>query len=291
MPPLQATELGRPVRSHHHRETLHRISSTATMPPFRATLFVPLAAAVAWTGAAVQEGGARSLRRAMRRGLAGLALAAAVLAHAPARAQGAQASLDLQVVDTESGEPLAGAIVHLDGIPRAVSDSTGRVVIRGLGPGRHLLQVFMLGHRASAPEIEIAGGEVVPLVVELEPEALVLPGVAGTSVRGGTAESRGVRRGGGWYLGRAELERSGARRLSELLIRIGALQPNGHLRQARCAPKLVGDMQEIPGADIDFFPIQDLDRVEVYSVSALPPEFGGSVAGNCGIVAVWTRHD
>ncbi|MFL5537954.1 MAG: carboxypeptidase regulatory-like domain-containing protein [Longimicrobiaceae bacterium] len=236
-------------------------------------------------------GGARSPRRGMRRVLAVLALAAAALAHAPARAQGGGATVDVQVTDAESGEPVAGATVHLDGVPRAVSDSTGRIVIRGLGPGRHLLEVFMLGRRAVAPEIEVAGGEVLSLEVVLEPEPVAVPGVAVISVRGGTADARAVRRGGGRYLTRAEIARSGARRLSELLIRIGALQPNGHLRQARCAPKLVADGRLMLDADIDFFPIQDLDAVEVYSIAVVPPEFGGSVAGNCGIVAVWTRHD
>ena len=235
------------------------------MRPFRAAFLSPLAAAVA----------------------------AVVLAHAPARAQGGggDATVDVQVTDAESGEPLAGATLHLDGVPRAVSDSTGRIVIHGLWPGRHLLEVFMLGRRAVTPEIEVAGGEVLSLEVVLEPEPVAVPGVAATSVRGGTADARAVRRGGGRYLTRAEIANSRASRLSELLIRIGALQPNGRLRMARCAPKLVADGVMISGADIDIFPIQDLEAVEVYSIGAVPPEFGGSVAGNCGIVAVWTRHD
>ncbi|MFL5384824.1 MAG: carboxypeptidase regulatory-like domain-containing protein [Longimicrobiaceae bacterium] len=235
------------------------------------------------------KGGARGVRRV----LAGLALAATVLAHVPARAQAhwGDASVDLQVTDAESGAPVAGATVHLDGIPRAVSDSTGRVILRGLGPGRHLLEVIMPGRRAVAPEIEIAGGEVLSLEVVLEPEAFILPPVVATSVPGGTADARGVRRGGGWYLRRADIVNSRATRLSQLLIRIGALQPNGRLRMARCAPKLVADGVMITGADIDIFPIQDLEAVEVYSIGAVPPEYGGSIAGDCGIVAVWTRHD
>jgi hypothetical protein len=227
----------------------------------------------------------------MRRVLAGLALGVAILAHAPARAQGAGASLALQVIDGESKAPLAGATVYLDGVPRGVSDSTGRVILRGLEPGRHLLEVVMIGRRSEAPEVEIPGGGVLSLEVELEPQAVVLPEVVVTPGRGGTAEVRGIRRGGGWRLGRAAIANSRASRLSELLIRIGALQPNGRLRMARCAPKLVADGVLITGADIDIFPIQDLDAVEIYSIGIVPPEFGGSVAGNCGIVAVWTRHD
>lgn len=252
------------------------------MPCFRATPALPHAHAPVTEARRVST---------PRRVLASLALAAALLAHAPARAQGGGATVDVQVTDAEKGAPLAGATVHLDGVPRAVSDSTGRIVLHGLGPGRHLLAVVMVGRRAVTPEIEIAGGEVLTLEVMLEPEPVKVPGVQGTSARGGTAQEHAMRRGGGHYLGRAEIAKSGARRLSELLIRIGALQPNGRLRMARCAPKLVADGVMITNADIDIFPIQDLEAVEVYSIGAVPPEFGGSLAGDCGIVAVWTRHD
>ena len=42
--------------------------------------------------------------------------------------------------------------------------------------------------------------------------------------------------------------------------------------------------------DLDIFPIQDVEAVEVFSIGGVPPEYGGSLAGVCGVVAVWTRY-
>ena len=229
---------------------------------------------------------ALDLRRALA---ATLVAACAVLSSAPALAQG-NASVDLQVTDGETGAPLAGATVRLDGVIRAVSDTTGRVVLLGLEPGRHLLDVAMLGRRAVSPEIEIARGESVVLEVVLESEAVVLPGVEASSRRRSASVIRAGRGRGGRRIGRNEIARSTATRLGELLIRLGALQPDGHLRQARCGPRVVADGIMLGDTDLDIFPVQDVEAVEIYSIGGVPPEFGGSLAGVCGVVAVWTRH-
>jgi hypothetical protein len=226
---------------------------------------------------------------ALRWMLAGAVLAAAVLSPARALAQG-DASVDLQVTDGETGAPLAGATVRLNGVVRAVSDTTGRVFLLGLVPGRHQLDVAMLGRRAVSPEIEIAGGETLNLEVVLEPEAVELPGVEVSSARGGGSAMHGRSRRGGWHVGRDEIARSRATRLSELLVRVGALRPNGHLRQADCRPRLVADRIVLGETSLDIFPVQDLEAVEVFSVGAVPAEYGGSLAGQCGVVVVWTRH-
>jgi hypothetical protein len=220
---------------------------------------------------------------------AAVVAACAVLSPAPALAQG-DGSVDLQVTDGETGAPLAGATVRLDGVVRAVSDTTGRVFLFGLGPGRHLIDVAMLGRRAVSPEIEIAGGEALVLEVVLETEDVALPGVAASARRGGAPGIRGPRGRPGRRIGRDELARSTTTRLGELLIRLGALQPNGHLRQARCGPKVVADGILLGDTDLDIFPVQDVEAVEIFSIGAVPPEYGGTIAGVCGVVAVWTRH-
>lgn len=248
------------------------------MPPSRAALLAPPASVIC----------SDAQKRRIQRVLAGLALAATVLVHAPVRAQGTFASLDLQVIDAESKAPLAGATVHLDGVPRAVSDGTGRVFLRGLEPGRHQLEVVMLGRRPDDSEIEIGGGWILSLQVELAPQPVALPGVVVTRERGGRAEGRGARRRSRWHVERAEIASSGARRLSELLIRKGALQPNRHIRS--CAPSIVIDRQRMVDFDMDAIPIHDVETVDVYPIGFVPSEYGGIVAGNCGIVVVRTRH-
>jgi hypothetical protein len=229
-----------------------------------------------------------SLSPALRLLLAGAVLAAAVLSPARVLAQGA-ASVDLRVTDGETGGPLAGAMVRLDGVPRAVSDTTGRVFLYGLEPGRHLIDVAMVGRRVVAPEVEVAGGEVLSLEVVLEPEAVALPGVEVFVPRGGEEPWREARRRAGRYVGRDEIARSRARLLSELLIRIGALQPDGRLRHARCVPRVVADGIALTGTSVDIFPLEDVEAVLVYNAD-VPPEYGGTAAGSCGVIAVWTRH-
>ena len=226
--------------------------------------------------------------RTLRRLLALAAAAACACLPARAWAQGGEAAVDLQVTDGETGAPLAGATVRLDGVPRAVSDTLGRVLLHGLAPGRHLMDVAMVGRRPVSPEIEVAVGEVLALEVVLDYDAVQLDPVEVTSPRrhgGGGAAYRGM---GRWF-GREEILRSGARKLSELLVIVGAIQPNGRMRAARCGPRVFADGILISGGNLDVFPVQDIEAVQVFSNSNVPPEYGGTASG-CGVVMVWTRH-
>jgi hypothetical protein len=226
----------------------------------------------------------------LRRMLAAVVVAICIaLSPAAVLAQG-DASVDLQVTDGETGGPLAGATVRLDGVVRAVSDTTGRVVLLGLEPGRHLIDVTMLGRHTVSPEIEIARGDALVLEVVLETEDVALPEVKASSRRRSASVIRAGRGRGGRHIGRNEIARSTTTRLGELLIRLGALQPNGHLRQARCAPRVVADGVVLGETDLDIFPVQDVEAVDVFSIGAVPPEYGGTLAGVCGVVAVSTRH-
>jgi hypothetical protein len=103
----------------------------------------------------------------------------------------------------------------------------------------------------------------------------------------GVREAR--RRAAGRYVGRDEIARSHARLLSELLVRIGALQPDGRLRHARCVPRVVADGIVLTGTSVDIFPVEDVEAVQIYNAD-VPPEYGGTAAGSCGVIAVWTRH-
>jgi hypothetical protein len=80
------------------------------------------------------------------------------------------------------------------------------------------------------------------------------------------------------------------RRLSQLLVRIGAMQPNRRGQQVSCVPRLVADGIMLGETSVDIIPVQDVEAVEVFSNGDMPAEFGGTSAGACGLIAVWTRH-
>lgn len=259
------------------------------MPRFRLPFASPSAAAPAASAGGTRTDGTRAAARAFRWMLAG-ALLACVLCPAPARAQG-NAALDVQVTDGETGGPLAGATVRLDGVMRAVSDTAGRAFLYGLTPGHHQLDVAMVGRRVVSPTIEIAGGEVLNLEVVLDAEAVDLPrlDVPPPPLGDGGSGMHPRKRGAGRFIGREEIVASRVTRLTELLVRIGALQPNGRLRQSHCDPRIVADGIVLSGSTIDIIPVQDLEAVQVYN-GDVPVEFGGTVGGVCGVIAVWTRH-
>jgi hypothetical protein len=222
--------------------------------------------------------------------LAGLVLAAAALAHPPALAQG-HASVELRVVEKETGAPLAGATVRLNGVRRAWSDTTGYALLAGLEPGRHQLEVEMVGRRTDSLVVHVAAGAVVPLEVMLEIEPVVLPTVGVIAPPRRPQGMPGPRRwGGGRYYDRPLIERMRIRRLSQLLVRIGAMQPSRRGQQVPCVPRLVVDGIMLGETSVDIIPVQDVEVVEVFSNGDMPPQFGGTSAGVCGLVAVWTRH-
>ena len=94
-------------------------------------------------------------------------------ASGPVAAQ--SATLTGQVTDAETGQPLVGANVFLDGTMRgAATDSVGRFRLDGIPPGVYQLVASMVGYRAQRREVALADGEAhtVPFALSPEPVAL-----------------------------------------------------------------------------------------------------------------------
>jgi hypothetical protein len=242
-----------------------------------------------------------------------LALAAAVLllAAAPGRAQ--SGAVELVVTDAETGAPLAGAVVRLDGGSAGVSDAGGHVHLDGLAPGVHSLEVEMMGHTTLQPQVEIAAGQVLELEVVLDPAAIRIPAITAEAspVDGpGNALSRAFSRtrgAGGILITREEIRRSRASRLSELLGKVpgvrmmfgsgGAVATfNGSGGPEsialgnpgkRCVAQVFMDGVILRNPSVDIISLQDLESVEVYP-HVVPAEFSGSNAG-CGVIVLHTR--
>jgi hypothetical protein len=253
-------------------------------------------------------------RRAQAFALRPLALLAAVLllAAAPARAQSGGA-VELVVTDPETGAPLPGASVRVDGDPAGVSDSGGRVRLEGLSAGAHFIEVEMVGRHSMQPQVEVSPGQTLELEVLLGAADVRLPEVqveAQPDEGPGNAISRAFARtrGTGMLISRGQIERSRARRLSELLGKVpgvrvvygsgGAvatmqgsggpdpISSGGSIGQ-RCVAQVYMDGVQLRSPSLDIVAIQDLDAVEVY-LHVVPAEYSGSNAG-CGVIVLHTR--
>jgi len=75
-----------------------------------------------------------------------------------------------QVVDHETGEKLAGAMVKVDGAEKCVfTDFDGQFEITGLTPGNYKLEVSLISYNSNnIKELKLVGGDQKALKVELK---------------------------------------------------------------------------------------------------------------------------
>ena len=154
-----------------------------------------------------------------------LALAAAL----PAAAQG-PGSVLVQVLAAESGAPLAGAQVRIDGVGRGATDARGIVRVTGLAPGRHRLEVGALDRESREFPLQVGGAEETEVEVSLAPTAVRIAGVSGVAAaRPRTPGLRGfyerMERGtSGYFVGREEIDRSQTGRFTDLFRSVPNVQ-------------------------------------------------------------------
>lgn len=242
-----------------------------------------------------------------------LALAGALLlAAAPARAQSTGA-VEMVVIDAETGGPLAGASVRVDGEPRGVSDAGGYVAVEGLAPGPHEVVVEMMGRSSVQPRVELAAGQVFGLEVLMEPAAIPIPPITARAPPEsalGDAVSREAARthGTGIFISREQIRRSRAERVSDLLGKVpgvrvvygfgGAMAtfpgggPDGAAAAAagpggRCTAQVYLDGVVLRNPGLDAVSVHDLESVEIYP-HIVPAAYGGLTAG-CGVIVLHIR--
>jgi carboxypeptidase family protein/TonB-dependent receptor-like protein len=249
-----------------------------------------------------------------------LLLALCACAPAPAAAQ-TGASLLVQVTAAESGAPLFGAQVTVDGRARGATDAGGVLRVEGLSAARHRVAVTLLGRRTRDFTLELPAGEATEVEVQLEPDPVTLRGVeaeAAPQPRSPALRAfynRMRNSSVGYFVGREEIEAQRGKRFTDLFRRIPNVQvahgcagwmirfnragpgrkPSESeeacdVETADCPPRWYVD--GVP-ANVDLSPdmmfrIPDIEGIEVYS-GIVPVEFGGGQAG-CGVIAVWTRE-
>jgi len=227
------------------------------------------------------------------------ALLALGIAAALARPAAAQFPPEVRgrVVARAGGAPVAGARVEVvDGDARAVAGADGAFVLRGLVPGTHELRARALGYRERRARVEAVNGQVTRVVVELDAVPALLDRVVVTD-----SGSRGA--AGATVFARADVERSGARDVGELVEdaagvvvtrRGGPGSPAHASIRGGSANQVLVLVDGVPinepltgNADLSAVPLEAVERVTVLR-GAQSARYGGQALS--GVIAVETRR-
>jgi hypothetical protein len=215
-------------------------------------------------------------------------------------AQGSpSAILEGQIVDSISGDPIAGVLVRMDTGPETFTDERGRFRLIGLTPGRHLFAMLSADCRITWGQVDLVDG------VEREAQLRLPPsfGAAAEEARRRESERRRVQ---GRVLVAAEIDRMHARSVSELVRRlapdmvasagtgqIGARSRITGRGQASFMPD-PGPVLVVDGARVgdvaralDYMHPSEVAVLEVLPGAAAGWEFGSD--GGSGVIRVTTR--
>lgn len=245
----------------------------------------------------------------MVRILLATAVAAALTAGAgSAGAQAKRATVAGTVTDT-AGHPIVGARVEIvDTDIRSTSDLEGRYLLPGVWPGPVTLRVRRVGFTPETVSVTTTAGDTTrtnltlgALVVQLAPTEVDADPSRGKMGAFNERRARGV----GAFVTRAEIEKWQPASLTEMLRHVPgvgvAQQPSGEPQPVRmqrsaattvsgvCSVLLYVDGHPYPNGNVDDFPPQTVEGLEVYrSASEIPASFRTRDA-TCGVIAIWTR--
>ncbi|MDE2804200.1 MAG: von Willebrand factor type A domain-containing protein [Gemmatimonadota bacterium] len=116
----------------------------------------------------------RSVTAAARKPLAGV-FAALALGLAPPSAHAQTGSIVGQVTEANSGQPLSGAVLAVEGTGRlALTNDAGRYLLEGVPAGERTVTVEMVGYAAERMQVTVAPGQTTVLNLVLRPAAVQL---------------------------------------------------------------------------------------------------------------------
>lgn len=253
----------------------------------------------------------RGSLRTLLRGLPLVLLGWAATAHA--QAAGASGIGALRgVVRSETGVPVAGATVTVDGSSRrAVSAADGRFTLVGLPSGAAVVQVRAVGYSPLSRELTIPVGSALEAELVLTRAPVQMATVVVTERREPyDARLAGFRqrvesRSSGYLFTRERIEATANRSALDLMrgipgvrivsARAGSGQAQSiRFRSNRCPPVVFidGHAASVGEFDLSTLDLHMVEGVEVYlSSTTLPPEFFAVSRGQeqCGVIAVWSR--
>lgn len=216
----------------------------------------------------------------------------------------AQGTLRGQVVDSELGDPLSGAVVRIRGVAAPlITDTLGRFTATGIASSEAAVTVELIGYTRGSFKVRLnpsgAVDEVFPLdfsghrlsavVVQARAERLVSRYMDFERRRG---------RGLGAFFRWDELKDAGYNSVGDALRTVRGVRIRCNQQTFECFATMArsGGCQPtwwIDGVEVASFhentSIGDIYGIEVYrGAGETPGEFSGSNAA-CGVIAMWTK--
>jgi len=217
------------------------------------------------------------------------------------RTGAAQATLRGRVIDSEIGQPIAGATVRIRRDPPLTTDSLGRFEVRGLPEGDAEIAIQVIGYARGAFWIRIPPSGEVDRVFALDFTGARLPAVV-VEARAEKLEPRYVpfeqrrHRKLGAYLRWDELAAYGS--VGDALRTVRGVRMTCNQQTYECFAYMARTPHCLPtwwvdGQQVHSFhestSIRDVYGIEIYrGAGEIPAEFTGSNAG-CGVIVVWTK--
>ena len=211
------------------------------------------------------------------------------------------ATLEGEVVDSVTGQPVAGVLLRLDSGPQTLSDEDGRFRLVGLEPGPHMFAVLTHDCRITWSEVELTPGQVSRVEVRLA-------SAFGTRVER-EREQAERRRSEGELVTADEIEQMNATSLADVIRRvkptmIGAprgtvgapTSVSGRSRNSFLSATgasepvvVVNGVRVAHGAQaLDFIRPSEVETLELLPGAVAGWEFGS--AGSAGVIRVTTRR-
>jgi hypothetical protein len=208
----------------------------------------------------------------------------------------------------DSGKPLVGARVQLDGNARAtLTNAGGAFTLDSLPSGSQVVTVRLLGYTPAEKEVELSAAEPQTVTVSLGKFVPTLSTVVAEAQRDRALDNVGFAQrrrssAGGFFMNTSEIAKHGGSVVSEVLraspmVRIDPSNGRNVVVNARnpysgCVLFVVdgSPFQQMSPGDIDaYLQPSELGAIEMYSGSNTPAEFVQGGQTSCLYVVIWTK--
>jgi hypothetical protein len=206
-----------------------------------------------------------------------------------------------RVLDQRSGNPVSNATIRITPTNQQTrTDSRGRFIISEISAGAVLVEVERSGYVTRTDTLATFPGVTLGLEIGLGRDATEPPAVT-VEVWPRYLEAVGfyrrAERSRGNRFGRTFIQEQNAHSISDLLRNLPGLRvETGRFGQRvittrstggdRCALGVFIDNSRMPGFDIDTYPVQLVEAIEVYERFDVPMEFSDP----CGAILIWSRR-